>query len=190
MMTTWLCVSDVRQQHLGGRRESTGPTPGEPQQHDNVAVGGCVTAILFEHAQEIVCWQCRVNDDHVVVCVSDVRQQNWGRRREGTGPTPGEAQQHRNVGLGMCVTAILFEHAQEKLVCWQCRGNDDHVVVCVREQDWGGRRESTGPTPGEAQQHDNFELAVCVTAIVFEHAQEMLVCWQCRINDDHVVVCV
>ena len=63
MMTTWLCVSDVRQQHWGGRRESTGPTPGDAQQHDNVERGVCVMAILFEHAQEmLVCWQCGVND--------------------------------------------------------------------------------------------------------------------------------
>jgi len=62
-------------------------------------------------------------------------------------------------------------------------------VSDFREQHWGGRRESTGPTPGEAQQHDNVELGVCVTAIVVEHAQEMLVCWQCGVNDDDVVVC-
>jgi len=123
------------------------------------------------------------------VCVSDVSEQHWVGRRESTGPTPGEAQQHHNVGLGMCVTAILFEHAQEMLVCWQCGVNDDHVVECVsdvRQQHWGGRRESTGPTPGEAQQDDNVALVGCVTAIVFEHAQEILVCWQCGVNDDHV----
>jgi len=150
-----------------------------------------VTAIVFEHAQEmLVCWQCGVNDDDVVVCVSDVREQHWGGRRESTGPTPGEAQQHDNVELGGCVTAIVFEHAQEMLVCWQCGVNDDDVVVCVsddRQQDWGGRRESTGPTPGEAQQHDNVELGGCVTAIVFEHAQEMLVCWQCGVNGGDLV---
>jgi len=67
------------------------------------------------------------------VCVSDVRQQDWGGRRKSTGPTPGEAQQHGNVGLGRCVTAIVFEHAQEMLVCWQCGVNDDHVAVCVCE---------------------------------------------------------
>jgi len=109
MMTTCLCVSDVRQQHWGGRRESTGPTPGEAQQHDNVGLGGCVTAILFEHAQEmLVCWQCRVNGDHVVVCVSDVRDQHSGGRCESTGSTSGAAQQNDNVGLGECVTAIVF----------------------------------------------------------------------------------
>ena len=72
------------------------------------------------------------------------------------------------------------------LVCSQCGVNDDHVSVCVsdvRQQHWGGRRESTGPTPGEAQQHDNVELTVCVTAIVFEHAQEMLAYLQCGVND-------
>ena len=126
-----MCVSNVREQHWGRRRESTGPTPGEAQQHDNVAVGGCVTAILFEHAQEmLVCWQCRINDDHVVVCVSYVREQHSGGRRESTGPTSGEAQQHSNVVLAVCVAARVFEHVQEMLVCWQCRGNDDHVVVC------------------------------------------------------------
>ena len=126
----------------------------------------------------------------MVVCVSDVRQRAWGGRRESTGPTPGEAQQHDNVELAVCVTAIVFEHAQEMLVCWQCGVNDDDVVVCVsddRQQDWGGRRESTGPTPGEAQQHDNVELGGCVTAIVFEHAQEMLVCWQCGVNGGDLV---
>jgi len=62
-------------------------------------------------------------------------------------------------------------------------------VSDVREQHWGRRRESTGPTPGKAQQHDNVELVGYVAARVFEHAQEMLVCWQCGVNDDHVVVC-
>ena len=69
------------------------------------------------HRRCLFVWQCGVNDDHVVVCVSDVREQHWGGRRESTGPTPGEAQQHDNVVLGMCVTAIVFEHAQEMLVC-------------------------------------------------------------------------
>jgi len=64
------------------------------------------------------------------VCVSDVRQQDWGGRRKSTGPTPGEAQQHDKVVLEQCVTAIVFENAQEMLVCWQCGVNDDHVVVC------------------------------------------------------------
>ena len=88
----------------------------------------------------------------------------------------------------MCVTAIVFAHAQDMLVCWH--GNDDHVVACNdRERHWTGRRQSTVPTPGEAQQHDNVGLGGCVTAIVFEHAQEMLVCWQFGANDDHVLVC-
>jgi len=186
-----VCVSDVRQQHWGGRRESTGPTPGEAQQHGNVGFAGCVTAIVFEHAQEmLVCWQCGVNDDHVVVCVSNVRQQHWGRRRESTGPTPGEAQQHENVEFAQCVSAVLFEHEQEMLVCGSVASM---MVVCVsdvRQQHWGRRRESTGPTPGEAQQHGNVGLGGCVTAIVFEHAHEMLVCWQCGVNDDHLAVCV
>jgi len=127
------------------------------------------------------------------VCVSDVRQQDWGRRRESTGTTPGEAQQHDNVELGGCVTAIVFEHAHEMLACCQC-GNDDHAVVCVsdvRQQHWGGRRESTGPTPGDAQHHDNVEVVQCVSAIVLQHAQGMFFfCWQCGVNDDHVAVCV
>jgi len=62
----------------------------------------------------LVCWQCGVN----YVYVSDVRDQHWGGRRESTGPAPCEAQQHDNVGVVECVTAILFEHAQEMLVCW------------------------------------------------------------------------
>jgi len=65
----------------------------------------------------LLVWQCGVNDDHVVVYVSDVREPHWGARRESTGPTPGEAQQHDNIELGGCVTAIVFEHAQEMLVC-------------------------------------------------------------------------
>jgi len=123
----------------------------------------------------------------MVVRVIDVRQQPWGRRRKSIGLTPGEAQQHDNVELTVCVAAIVFEHAQEMLVCRQCGVNDDDVVLCVsdvRQQHWGGRRESTGPTPGEAQQHDNAELGGCV----FEHAQERLVCWQCSVNDGQVVV--
>jgi len=68
----------------------------------------------------------------VVVCVSDVRQQHWGGRRQSTGPTPGEAQQHDNVGLEVCVTAIVFVDAKEMLVCWLCGVNDDDVV-CVCE---------------------------------------------------------
>ena len=71
MMTTWLWVSDVREQHWGGRRQSTGPTPGEAQQHDNVDVGGCV--MLAYAPDMLVCWLCGVIDDDVVVCVSDVR---------------------------------------------------------------------------------------------------------------------
>ena len=108
-----VCVSDVREQDWGGRRQSTGPTPGEAEQYDNVELGVCVTATVFDN---LVCWQCGVNDDDVVVCVSDVSEPRWGRRRESTGPSPGEAQQHDNVGLRGCVATIVLAQAQDMLV--------------------------------------------------------------------------
>jgi len=48
-----VCVSDIRQQHWDGRRESTGPTPGEAQQHDNIELGGYVAAKVFERSGHV-----------------------------------------------------------------------------------------------------------------------------------------
>jgi len=84
---------------------------------------------LDVHRTWVFCWQYCVDDDCVVVCMCDVSEQHWRGRRQGTGPTPGEAGQHDNVGFEQCVEAMMFRRGWDMVECCE---NDGDVYFCVR----------------------------------------------------------
>ena len=78
------------------------PTPSEAQQYGNVATDLCVVNAFFE-CNMLVCWPWSMMA--VAACLTS-RQRHWRRRRPGTWPTPGKAQQHHETGAWRCVFVL------------------------------------------------------------------------------------
>jgi len=69
--------------------------------------------MIMLHLNSSSCPACEIvlqsvlHDDQVGVW-GDVSELHWGGRRQGTGPTPGEAQKHDTGGLVRCVIALCL----------------------------------------------------------------------------------